>query len=294
MQYTSKLAILAVALFSTSVLAAPAPFDGDYEVEAREVDNELSAREFYDAYLEARADPDLDARDLDAMDLEAREYLEYLEAREAATAQTGHSVPSTPSTPSGPQTPMSATHPKKYVHAEKLRQHKAAALEYLDTNKKAYRKALRNSDNKYHRIAVQKYFRNRAHLKAALADEKNPLHRAALRRVHTLKANKYLSDKKQFKKALRSKRNPFHKEAVRKYLSSDQHFEHALTSKRAKFHRQAVRKYLSDGQVRKAAIADKHNKYHKAAVKLQKKLNQQHVAHHTTSSSAATPTATHT
>ena len=85
MQYTSKLAILAVALFSTSALAAPyASLDGDYELEAREVDNELSAREFYDAYLEARADPDLDARDLEAMDLEAREYLEYLEAREAA------------------------------------------------------------------------------------------------------------------------------------------------------------------------------------------------------------------
>ena len=35
-------------------------------------------------YLEARADPSIDARSLDAMDLEAREYLEYLEARESA------------------------------------------------------------------------------------------------------------------------------------------------------------------------------------------------------------------
>lgn len=86
MQYTSKLAILAVALFSTSVVAVPfASFDGDSELEVREADNELSAREFYEAYLEARADPSLDARDIEAMDFEAREYLEYLEAREAAT-----------------------------------------------------------------------------------------------------------------------------------------------------------------------------------------------------------------
>jgi hypothetical protein len=86
MQYTSKLAILAVALFSTSALAAPyADLSGEFDVEAREADNDLSAREFYDAYLEARADPELDARDLEAMDFEAREYLEYLEAREAAS-----------------------------------------------------------------------------------------------------------------------------------------------------------------------------------------------------------------
>ena len=41
----------------------------------------------YDAYMEARSDPSLDARDLESLDLEAREYLEYLEAREAATAE---------------------------------------------------------------------------------------------------------------------------------------------------------------------------------------------------------------
>ena len=41
----------------------------------------------YDAYIEARSDPSLDARDLESLDLEAREYLEYLEAREAATAE---------------------------------------------------------------------------------------------------------------------------------------------------------------------------------------------------------------
>ena len=94
MQYTSKLAILAAALLGASVAALPvAPRSLDYDIEAREVEPELSAREFYDMYLEARSDPTLDARSLDAMDLEAREYLEYLEAREAATVGLKYKFP---------------------------------------------------------------------------------------------------------------------------------------------------------------------------------------------------------
>ena len=85
MKYTSKVALLAIALFGTSAIAAPFAGEVEQDVEAREVDNELSAREFYDQYLEAREDPSLDARDLETLDLEAREYLEYLEAREAAS-----------------------------------------------------------------------------------------------------------------------------------------------------------------------------------------------------------------
>ena len=84
MQYTSKIALLAIALFGTSALAVPLAGEAEYDVEAREVEDDLSAREFYDLYLEARADPSLDARDLESLDFEAREYLEYLEAREAA------------------------------------------------------------------------------------------------------------------------------------------------------------------------------------------------------------------
>ena len=81
MQYTSKIALLAVALFGTSALAVPIV---GVDVEAREINDDLSAREFYDMYLEARADPSLDARDLESLDFEAREYLDYLEARDAA------------------------------------------------------------------------------------------------------------------------------------------------------------------------------------------------------------------
>jgi hypothetical protein len=85
MQYTSKFALLAVALFSASALALPSGPEAEYNLEAREIDNDLSAREFYDIYLEARADPTLDARDLETLDFEARDYLDYLEAREAGT-----------------------------------------------------------------------------------------------------------------------------------------------------------------------------------------------------------------
>ena len=84
MQYTFKIALLAVALFGASALAAPYVGDSEYDIKARKVDNDLAACEFYDVYLEARSNPSLDARDLEAMDFEAREYLDYLEASEVA------------------------------------------------------------------------------------------------------------------------------------------------------------------------------------------------------------------
>ena len=80
MQYSSKLALLAVALFGTSVLAHPYAPEAEYDLEAREIVNDLYAREFYDIYLGARADSALDARDVETMDLEARD-LDFLEAR---------------------------------------------------------------------------------------------------------------------------------------------------------------------------------------------------------------------
>ena len=87
MQFTTKFAFLAAAVFCATTFATPlAPRDVGYEIEAREVDNDLSAREFYDMHLEARADPELSAREIEAMDVEAREYLEYLEARDAAVS----------------------------------------------------------------------------------------------------------------------------------------------------------------------------------------------------------------
>jgi len=81
MQYTSRIALLAVALFGTSAIALPFATEAEYDVEARETDTHLSAREFYDMYLEARADSVLNARELEAMDFEARDYINYLEAR---------------------------------------------------------------------------------------------------------------------------------------------------------------------------------------------------------------------
>ncbi|KAF8801865.1 hypothetical protein BYT27DRAFT_6778804 [Phlegmacium glaucopus] len=74
MQFTTKFAFLAAAV--TGALAVPlAPRNVEYEIDTREV-ADLSAREFYEMYLQTRADSALDARALGAMDLEAREYLE--------------------------------------------------------------------------------------------------------------------------------------------------------------------------------------------------------------------------
>jgi hypothetical protein len=78
MRYTPKIALLAVALFGASALAAPVVDEAGFEVEAREVDNELYTREFEDMSLEVR--------DIES-DFEAREYFdEDIEAREPASA----------------------------------------------------------------------------------------------------------------------------------------------------------------------------------------------------------------
>ena len=63
MRVTSKIALLTVVLFVASPLALPFALEAEYDVEAREVGNNLFACEFHDMYLEARADPTLNARD---------------------------------------------------------------------------------------------------------------------------------------------------------------------------------------------------------------------------------------
>jgi hypothetical protein len=288
MQYTSKIALLAVALFGTSALAAPFAGEAEYDVEAREVDNDLSAREFYDMYLEARADPSLDARDLESMDFEAREYLDYLEAREAATA--------TPMTPQTPQTPLSpkssrletqehsrvATHSESKHELVHLSQHqksvrrakKVAAKKFKDVE--FYHHALLDKENQFHKFAVLKYLNKPKNLKKALANTNSPYHKAAKRVLHRHKAKVYLADKKNFKKALTHKRSRYHKDAVKMYLSQGDHYEFALTHKRARYHKAAVHEYLLDTNTRKQVLSDKTNAFYKQAVKLQKKINKRH------------------
>ncbi|KAF8804043.1 hypothetical protein BYT27DRAFT_6706854 [Phlegmacium glaucopus] len=78
MQFTTKFAFLAAAVAGTPAVPLT-PRNVEYELDAREV-AKLSARKFYEMYLQVHADPALDARSLGAMDLEAQEYLEYLEA----------------------------------------------------------------------------------------------------------------------------------------------------------------------------------------------------------------------
>lgn len=320
MQYTSKIALLAVALFGTSALAAPYAAEAGYDVEAREVDNDLSAREFFEMYLEVRADPSLDARDLESLDFEAREYLEYLEAREAATVAptpqtplssepphvetTPPNVQTTPphveNTPPHVETTTQSSHVEtsEHSHGDHVPSHseskspvyltphqkalhrakKLAAKEFEDP--KAYKAALTDKDDKFHRFAVQKYLSKPKHLKKALADADSPYHKAAKRIVHHRKAKVYLSDKSNYKKALKHKHHKYHKDAVRKYLRKGDHFEYSLLHKKAKFHKAAVREYLLDRKIRKSILSNPDSPFYKQARKMQRKINRHHRRHH--------------
>jgi len=302
MQYTSKIALLAVALFGTSALAFPLAGEAEYDVEAREVDNDLAARESYDMYLEARDDSSL----------EAREYYEYLEARarEAATPVT--EPPQSPPLSPLPQTPMSATpshevhelsaehgpeHSHKHIFLTKhqkteRRLRKIAAKKFKDLD--FYHNALIDKENKFHHFAVLKYLSKPQNLEKALENSRSHYHKAAEHILHHRKAKAYLAHKKNFKKALKHKHNKYHKDAVKIYLSHGDHFEIALTHKTAHFHKAAVHEYLLDRKTRLAAIDDEHHPFHKAAVKLQKKINKRHHKHHESVSGGSVSNSTST
>jgi len=303
MQYTSKLALLAVALFSSSVVAFPVAMNTELEV--RDADNELTAREVFDAYLQARDDPTLSARDLKSLELDAREYLEYLEAREAATS-TEHSTANPPThsgTPQTSQTPLSADSSSKSsehghylarVQNDRAAAAKAASEEFQDPT--AYKKALADPANEHHKFAVRKFLHKAGNMKEALADKTSMFHKAAVRINHQQKATTYLSQEKNYMRALKSKHNKFHKDAVKQYLSADpERFENALMNKKAHFHKDAVHMYLHDSSVRKEAIADEHSAFHSAAVKMQKKINHSMLhGKHSKGASDATPSHTST
>lgn len=322
MQYTSKLAILAVALFSSSVLGLP--FAVDTQLKVREAVNELSAREVFDAYLEARADPSINARDLEYLELEAREYLESLEIRAAATSTEPSTSTPSPTHSGVPQsqTPMSHGHPSNhssnstandYGHYLAKIQEDRAALKTLASQKledaSFYKEALADKDNQFHKFAVKKYLSDPSNMKEALATKSSAYHKAALRITHKQNAKVYLSQRKNYIRALKSTHNKYHKDAVKQYLSDPESFQLALTGKHAHFHKEAVREYLQDDDVRKSAIADEHSAFHKAAVKMQKKIDHKKHGKHSTSdsttashtsatashtSSSSAPTSTHT
>jgi len=299
--------MLAVALFSSSVVAFPLSMDAELEV--READIEFSAREVFDAYLEARADPTLNPRDLNNLELDTRAYLEYLEARETATSTANSATHS--DTPQTPQTPLAADSSSKSsehghylarVQTDRAAAKKAAFAELQDPT--SYTRALADKGDKYHKFAVRKYLNDPSNIKEALADTTSLFHKDAVRLRRQQKATVYLSHKKNYMRALKSKHNKFHNDAVKQYLSADpEHFERALMHKHAHFHKEAVHMYLLDSNVRKEAIADERSPFHKAAVKMQKKIDHKKGKHstgasdvtpsHTTSPSSA-PSATST
>jgi len=307
MQYTTKLAMLAVALFSSSVVAFPLPMDTELEV--REAEIELSAREVFDAYLEARADPTLNARDLKTLELDTRAYMQYLEAREAATS-TEHSTTNSTAhsdTPQTHQTPLSADSSSKSsghghylarVQNDRAAMKRAASEEFQDAT--AYKKALADKGDKYHKFAVRKYLNDPSNMKEALADKTSMYHKDAVHVRHQQQATVYLSQEKNYMRALKAKHNKFHKDAVKQYLSADpERFENALMNKHARFHKDAMQMYLLDSNVRKEAIADERSPFHNAAVKMQKKINHRklhgkHSSDDTPSTTSSAPSATST
>jgi len=206
MQYRSKVALLTIALFGTSALAAPFAGDAEYDIEARDVDYDLAAREFFETY-----------------DVEARE------SEPAPAALT----PQTPLTPPTPLTPSSAhstnaeshkhshedtdaEHKKVFLtkHQKSMHRLKKLAAKKFE-NDEIYHNALENKDSKLHRYAVEKYLNNPKHLKKALADKRSHYHKAAKRIVHARKAKLYLEDEKHFKKALNRKHSRYHKKLSR-------------------------------------------------------------------------------
>jgi len=277
MQYKSaKIALLAIALFGTSALAAPYAGDAEYDIEARDVDNELAAREFFEMN-----------------DVEAREP----ESATVATPRTPQ-TPQTPETPQTPQTPLSAhsTNVESHEHGHEaagakhekvfLTKHQKSMhrLKKLATKKfedvDFYRHALKDKESKYHRFAVMKHLSKPKNLKKALANKKSPYHKAARRIVHARKAKIYLEDENNFVKALKHKRNKYHKDAVKKYFAHGTNYEQALMHKGSPFHKAAVHEYLLDKKNRKRAITNLEHPFHKQAVKMQKKINKHHRKHH--------------
>jgi len=289
MKYSPKITLLAVALFGASALAAPFADEAGFEVEAREVDNELYTREFEDMSL--------DARDIESnFEIEAREFDEDLEAREPASASLSNSPPSTPLSPKTPKTAQLSTSQKdksgskpnihltphqKSVYRAKIRATKAFA------DPKVYRVALKDKDNKYHRFAVDKYLKKPKHLKNALADKKSPFHKDARRVVHQRKAKVYLKDKKNYKNALTHNRHKYHKDAVKKYFAKGDNFKDALSRKKSRFHKDAVREYLLDPKTRKSVLSDPSDPFFKSAKRLQKKIDRRQ-RHHKASNSDST------
>jgi len=268
MQYTSKIALLAVALFGTSALAAPFTGEAEYDVEARDVDNDLSTREFYEMYVEAR--------DLESMDLEAREYLEARQATTVATPQTRLS-PKSSNVETHQQT--KATTSKKQVfltdHQKAMRRARMMAVEEFKNDPEYYRYALKDKKSKNHNFAVMEYLSTSKNLKKALRSKRSPYYGMAKRIDHQRKAQTYLADKKNFKKALKNKRNSYYKDAVKMYFTQGTNFEQALTHKNSRFHDAAVQQYLLYTKTRNLAIASKDHPFHDQAVALQKKINKQ-------------------
>jgi len=307
MQYTTKFAFLAAAV--ATALAAPlAPRDVDYDLEARQVESDLSAREFYDMYLEARADV-LDARSLEDMDLEAREYLEYLEAREAAHAaavqQPLAAAPTHAATAKSTTATVSTHANTPESHATKSRvaldeTHSKVAGSKSESTSSEHHSAEHHSHLPVKATHEQKKLLADATVKhAALQNHADPLHKVAVYEHKKKLAKEELKKSpERMHEALTNKHDSLHKLAIKTKLSDPKTLAHALKDKQNPLHKQAKlfvqhkkeKKYLADKHHYDEALRHSHNKFHKAAVRkylltgdhMKKALHDKKSKHHKT------------
>lgn len=283
MQFTTKFAFLAAAV--TGALAVPlAPRNVEYEIDTREV-ADLSAREFYEMYLQTRADSALDARALGAMDLEAREYLEYLEARDAAAAPEQKPLGNAPppaNTPDHTGAPAETNPKADAVHPAAGASEKGAAgpkpaHELLDPTHKLAKDPSHPDQFLFKPTPKEKAaLATPEAIAAALADPKSPLHSAATYLHYKEEATTSLKESPElFKAALADKTNNLHRLALKMEFTDKAKLTAALEDKTSPLHKEAkvfahhqeATKYFENPADYAKALSHKKNKYHKEAVR---------------------------
>lgn len=215
MQLTANFVVLATALAysSTSVLALPvstsfAAREVDYDLEARDVQDEVSfaAREVPEMFLDARSF--FDSEEYDARDVASTPAPVTASVPNTPVTPVSAVTPATPATPATPVTPVT---PVSAAAPATLASSSTSTGESKEAKHAAYRKALAaGPSDPLYAEALKHQEKRKAFLKA-LVNKKDPEHEAAV-------------EKQQ--KAYKDKTDPHHKQAVR--------VEHALKKHAAK------------------------------------------------------------
>lgn len=287
MQYTTKLALLAVAFGATTALAGPLTARSlDDQLKVPELDADLSSREFHG--LEARAYPQLDARSIGIVDWAHKHVLTKWAKHHQQEGDCEHVL-----------FHLKATKEQEKILRDPIAFEQALADDENPLHKVAehilevalagaqFREfppllplALFDKYHPLHSIAVQLELAKSAKFLEALINKSNPLHRAAKGLQNHLKVEVYLSDKKHYKDALHNKDDKHHEDAVLKYLSNEVHFDYALSHKHSEHHKIALRLYFSNPMNFIRVLSEKGSPFHKAAVHFKHHKKHQRCHHH--------------